>query len=80
MDDGIATGLTTLATINYLEKHQAKTIILAIPVISKDTAEKIKEAVDTMVALNIPRDFQAVGQFYYQFEPVSDEEVVQLLR
>ncbi|MBI2596554.1 phosphoribosyltransferase [Candidatus Daviesbacteria bacterium] len=78
-DDGIATGSTTLAAVNYLKKHQVRTIILAVSVISKDTAEKIKEAVDIMVALNIPQNFRAVGQFYYQFESVSDEEVVQLL-
>lgn len=78
-DDGIATGSTTLAAINFLKKHQAKKIILAVPVASIDSVKKIKPRVSKIVVLETPQDFQAVGQFYYQFDPVTDEEVVQLL-
>ena len=32
------------------------------------------------VCLLVPRDFRAVGQFYEEFNPVSDIEVVKLLK
>lgn len=81
-DDGIATGSTTLAAINFLKKHQAKKITLAVPVASADSIEKITKELGRLgkvVVLEIPSLFQAVGQFYHQFEPVTDQEVVQLL-
>ena len=45
VDDGIATGLTTLATIKYLKKHKVKKIILAVPVASNEALDKIKSEV-----------------------------------
>lgn len=79
VDDGIATGSTTLAAINYLKRHKSKKIILAVPVSSKDSLEKIKSEVDEVVVLEIPDEFSAVGQFYQEFPPVEDEEVISLL-
>ena len=55
-------------------------LILAVPVASQDSIEKIKREVTEVVVLETPDDFQAVGQFYYKFEPVTDVEVVQLLK
>lgn len=83
VDDGIATGSTTLAAINYLIRHQVKKIILAIPVASKESIEKIARQLGKfgeVLSLETPEYFQAVGQFYYQFEPVEDREVIQLLK
>lgn len=79
VDDGIATGSTTLAAINFLKRHQAKKIILAVPVASQEATEKLAKEVDKAIILETPQFFQAVGQFYTQFLPVSDEEVVSLL-
>ncbi len=78
-DDGMATGSTTLAAAKYLKRHGAK-IILAIPVTSSDALKKIEDSVESSVILQIPGNFQAVGQFYHKFEPVSDEEVIQYLK
>ncbi len=77
-DDGMATGSTTLAAVKYLKRHGAK-VILAIPVTSSDALKKVENEVESTVILQIPEYFQAVGQFYSQFEPVTDEEVIQLL-
>lgn len=78
-DDGIATGSTTLVAVKYLRSHQAKEIILAVPVASQEALSKLSASVDQLVVLETPQYFQAVGQFYQHFEPVTDSEVVQLL-
>lgn len=80
VDDGVATGSTTLAAVRFLKRHGAKEVILAVPVAPKDTLKKLDEEADSMVLLDTPEYFQAVGQFYQEFEPVSDEEVVSLLK
>lgn len=82
VDDGIATGSTTLAAVNYLKKHRVKKVILAVPVASQDTKIKVLNKLGKfgeVIVLETPDYFQAVGQFYYEFEPVTDQEVVQLL-
>ncbi|MDP3973293.1 MAG: phosphoribosyltransferase family protein [Candidatus Daviesbacteria bacterium] len=78
-DDGIATGATALAAINYLKRHEVKKIVLAVPVASKESAEKLKSEVDELIILETPRLFRAVGEFYQEFTEVRDEEVIQLL-
>lgn len=83
VDDGIATGATTLAGIAYLKRHGVRKIILAMPVASKEALDRvIKEIgkVGEVRVLEVPEYFQAVGQFYQDFPEVSDEEVVSLLK
>ena len=80
VDDGIATGATVLSAINYLKRHQAKKVILAVPVASRESAFDLSKQTDELIILEIPSDFQAVGQFYHQFDSVKDEEVIQYLK
>lgn len=78
VDDGVATGSTALAAISYLKRHGA-IVSLAVPVASKEALNRIRSEVEAVVVLDIPEYFQAVGQFYQEFLPVSDQEVIQLL-
>lgn len=89
VDDGIATGATTLAAIHFLKRHQAKKIILAVPVAGRESVDKIIKQLGgfglpagkagELVVLETPAYFHAVGQFYQDFHPVEDQEVIQLL-
>jgi putative phosphoribosyl transferase len=80
VDDGIATGATTLAAIHALKKQKPAELILAVPVGPLDTVARLREEVDRLVCLDTPQLFWAVGAFYMVFDQTSDEEVVQLLR
>lgn len=79
VDDGIATGATLFAAIDFLKKQHAKKIIVAVPVSSADTYQAVKKLVDQIVCLNIAENFSAVGEWYEDFSQVSSEEVQQLL-
>lgn len=79
VDDGIATGSTAFAILNWLSKQRMKKVLLAIPVIPADTYEVIKDKVSDVVTLQIPTSFSSVGQFYSSFEQVSDDEVKEIL-
>lgn len=81
VDDGIATGLTMKAAIDEIRSQKPKKIIVAVPVVPRDVFEVLKKEVDTVVALEIPKDFLgAVGTYYELFPQVDDEEVINLLR
>ena len=79
VDDGIATGSTVFAILNWLKKQNVKEIILAIPVMPASVYELMKKKVSSIIILEAPEDFSAVGQFYKNFDQVSDEEVTRIL-
>lgn len=79
VDDGIATGATLISAIKYLKALKAHEIVVASPVASSETVEKIKSLVDEVIVLHVPEYLGAVGNFYRNFEPVSDNEVVEIL-
>jgi len=80
VDDGIATGSSMIAALHAVRaKHPAR-LVCAVPVAPPETLERIRPYADEVVCLEAPEDFQAVGQFYRDFQQVEDEEVVELLR
>jgi putative phosphoribosyl transferase len=81
VDDGIATGATMFAIINWLEKQKLRKLIVAVPVAPKDTYDKLKdeEKVDDLVVLQSPIVFFAVGAFYKDFSQISDEQVIKIM-
>ncbi len=79
VDDGVATGATVLCAIKFFRKEKSKEVILAVPVIAKDTFLGIKKYFDTVVALQVEEELYAIGQFYREFNQVDNDEVADLL-
>jgi predicted phosphoribosyltransferase len=83
VDDGIATGDTMEAVVTWMmlkePAQQPKKIIIAVPVSSPGSVQKFERHVDRFITLATPEHFWAVSQFYFNFDQVSDEEVVELL-
>lgn len=80
IDDGIATGFTIQAAIHSIKKHNAKKIILAVPVAPQDAISQLEKIVDEVIYLIIPDEFYAVGLHYKSFEQTTDEEVFSIVR
>lgn len=80
VDDGIATGYTMRASVDYLKRMKVAEITVAVPVAARDTYRTLLEMVDRVIALYIPDDFGAVGRFYKHFEQTTDEEVIAFLQ
>lgn len=79
-DDGVATGATVFAAIAWLKTQRLKKLIVAMPVGPAETMEKLAQVADDVVVLLAPADFGAVGAFYDDFNQVSDDEVVEIMR
>lgn len=80
VDDGIATGATVFAILEWLSKKKTKEVILAIPVIPYTTHEMLKKYGIKIVAVEIPIEFSAVAQFYRKFEQVPEQTVLDILK
>ncbi len=79
VDDGLATGQTAKAASKILKQFSARSLILAVPCAAPSTLVQVEGDYDRVICLDVSSDFEAVGQFYSDFRPVSDEEVKQLL-
>jgi putative phosphoribosyl transferase len=80
IDDGIATGATTRAALQAIRKRKPKELVLAVPVAPPDTIKELRKEADTVVCLETPEIFGAIGYFYRDFRQVSDDEVVEILK
>jgi putative phosphoribosyl transferase len=82
VDDGAATGATIIAAARWLKKnHNPKRLIIAIPVAPKDTVKLLKEEADVVEVITTPSStFKSVGQFYHDFNPVADEQVIGIMQ
>ncbi len=84
VDDGVATGATARAACAVARARGAAAVLLATPVIARSTADEFVRAdpvaVESLVAVLRPETFGGVGQFYDDFTPTSDEEVMDILR
>lgn len=80
VDDGLATGSTMIAALHATRAKNPAKLICAVPVSPPDTLEKIRPYCDEVVCLSTPFNFQAVGQFYMDFNQVSDDEVIDILK
>ncbi|HJV99672.1 MAG TPA: phosphoribosyltransferase family protein [Arthrobacter sp.] len=78
VDDGIATGSTARVACAVARQLGAARVILAVPVAPSRELASLTEP-DLVVTLISDRNFQAVGNYYRDFSPTSDEDVLELL-
>jgi putative phosphoribosyl transferase len=79
VDDGIATGSTVHAVLHSIRAEAPKAIIVAVPVAASEPLGTIAPEVERLVCLRIHVDLHAIGLWYADFRPVSDEEIARLL-
>ncbi|AEM69501.1 phosphoribosyltransferase [Allomuricauda ruestringensis DSM 13258] len=81
VDDGVATGNTIKVTAQLVQHQDPRKTIVAIPVAPHGAVQNLQDSkyIDEVICLLIPRNFHAVGQFYSEFEQVSEEEAIELL-
>lgn len=78
-DDGVATGATAMACLRQVREADAARVVLAVPVGAPESIAELEAEADAIVALETPREFRAVGQYYREFGQVSDEEAMTYL-
>jgi erythromycin esterase-like protein/predicted phosphoribosyltransferase len=80
VDDGLATGSTMRAAVEALRRLEPAWIVGAVPVASNEICAAMRTVIDEMICAATPEPFYAVGLWYDDFGPTSDQEVCDLLR
>jgi putative phosphoribosyl transferase len=79
VDDGLATGSTMRAAALAVRAQEPESLAVAVPVAAKETCNEFQADVDEIVCALTPEPFLAVGVWYDDFRPTSDDEVRELL-
>ena len=79
VDDGLATGATMAVAVQAVRELGATIVIAIAPVASVEARERVAAVADRTFFLAVPRHFSAVGQWYADFSPTSDREVIAAL-
>ena len=79
VDDGLATGSSMMAAVQALRDAEPAEIVIAVPAAPESTCREFAAIVDDMVCASMPTPFLAVGESFWDFTQVSDDEVRQLL-
>ncbi len=79
VDDGLATGATMYAAVRALQQQQPARIVVAVPIAARETCAELSEEVDDIICAITPEPFHAIGLWYEDFSPTTDEEVRDLL-
>lgn len=79
-DDGLASGYTMLAALDFIRKKGPSNIIVAVPTACSRTADMIVQEVDELICPNIRSGWTfAVADAYENWYDVDEEEVVSIL-
>ena len=79
VDDGLATGSSMFAAVQALRDCEPAHIVIAVPAAPESTCREFAGMVDDVVCASMPTPFLAVGESFWDFNQVSDEEVRELL-
>jgi putative phosphoribosyl transferase len=79
VDDGLATGSTMRAAVSAVRQHAPAFVVVAVPVASCEACADLSELADECVCLSRPEPFSAVGAWYEDFTPTTDDEVLACL-
>jgi putative phosphoribosyl transferase len=79
VDDGLATGSTMRAALRAVRARRPGRVILAVPLGAASTVHDLRPEADEIVCLATPEPFVAVGLWYSNFAPTTDDMVRDLL-
>ncbi|MEJ2761267.1 MAG: phosphoribosyltransferase family protein [Gammaproteobacteria bacterium] len=76
VDDGLATGARMQAAVTAARRRHPTRLVVAVPVASPEGAAVLGEGADEVICLAAPEPFHNVDEWYLDFSPVSDADVV----
>lgn len=79
VDDGLATGASMFAAVQALRQSDPAEIVIAVPAAPESTVREFAGLVDDVVCASMPTPFLAVGESFWDFTQVDDDEVRELM-
>jgi len=81
IDDGLASGFTTMAAVQSVRHRRAKEVVVAVPVASAIALKQVERLADKVVTCAkgfMPKFY--ISDFYRHWHDLSDDEVIRYLK
>ncbi len=79
VDDGAVTGAAASEACRAARALGAAKVVVALPVAPAETVTALAEIADDVICLSMPASPMPVGEWYEDFPPVPDGQIVELL-
>ncbi len=76
VDDGIASGATVRVAVDAIRDWNCRKLVVAAPVAARSVAEALRMRADSVVYLDAPSVLHTPAEWYDDFAPLTDAEVV----
>jgi predicted phosphoribosyltransferase len=78
----VATGATVIVTARWIKTINPNCLIIAVPIAPKDTINLLRKEANHIEVITSPSssNFKSVGQYYRDFKPVTDEQVINIMK
>jgi putative phosphoribosyl transferase len=82
VDDGAASGATLIAALRLIKSYQPGYVIVGVPIAPRETVNMIRNEANKAISIFTPsnHEFVSVEQYYENYSPVTDSEVMEALR
>jgi putative phosphoribosyl transferase len=80
IDDGLATGVTARAACEAAHARGALRVVLAAPVMSPNAVAELCDCADEVVRIIAPPRVTSIADFYEDFPPLTDDDILALLK
>lgn len=78
-DDGLTPSVVARAAVRAIRAQSPATIVYAAPVCAAESADWLSTEADQIIHLESPRELHALGLWYRDATPVSDQDVTAIL-
>jgi putative phosphoribosyl transferase len=79
VDDAIASGATVRVAVDAIRDWMSREVVVAAPVAARSVAEALRLRADSVVYLHAPSVLHTPGEWYEDFAPLNDADVVRWL-
>jgi predicted phosphoribosyltransferase len=82
VDDGVATGATLLVASKWIKTFHPTHLTIVTPICPKELLKFLRNEVNDVISLINPlsRNFTTISKFYQDFLPISDTQVIDILK
>ncbi|MCW5823138.1 MAG: hypothetical protein KIT34_10065 [Cyanobacteria bacterium TGS_CYA1] len=80
VDDGIATGITAVSALKTAKQRGAKSVFLAVPIMSLANRDFLSENCDALINISAPEYLVSVSRYYLDFRPIPEEFVLEAMK
>ena len=72
--------IVALLTVMAVRELSPARVVVAVPVASEEACRHLEPFADEVISARVPRNMMAVGMWYLDFAPTTDDEVQALLQ